>query len=744
MAKRKSKADINRDLFKRANNARRVKWQSIAQQCYDFYLNDQLTKEELEELRNSGMPDFIINRITPIIDVMKYFVTTNNPRWQAVGVEGSDTDIAHIHSAIAEYCWYLSNGRSMYSQIVNDALIKGLGYFFVDVDSDADMGKGEVVFRRIDPFDVYVDTASRDFLFRDASYIIVKKNLTKTQLKEMFPQFKRKIAAASGDESHTWQDYSVRDSADSDSFQPMESLSDVYTPKGDEDEIIDFYERYYKKKVSFVNVYIKIPPPPEIVRQMKEQVSEKINDLKKEVEVGLKEKYIQLANAVESGDIIQERADLEMEKAQKMAQAAIEEKSAVLEAEAMDSISKVEQKVMLESEFNILMENEEASKNIVDYVQYFETRIEVICTAGDKHLYTYELPYTNYPIIPICYTYTGTPYPMSAVTPLIGKQRELNKSHQLMLHNANLGSNLRWMYEEGSVPEEEWEEYSSAPGALLKYRQGFAPPTPIHPLPVNQAFASITQESRIDFEYISGISASMQGTAGGEQHETYRGMLALDEYGTRRIKAWMQTMVEPALEHLGEIFKQVAQSTYRAHKVFRIVQPEAGSMEAQNNVEVNIPIYNDFGDVVSRWNDYASNKFDIKMVAGATAPVNRWALLDEYFRWFQAGLIDDIAMIAETDIRDKKSIVKRKSLYAQLQGQLQQLQEALKDKDGTIETLERQLVQAGIKDKVRDAGNQVDKEVLETQAKQKLLRNVMKNEVQAATDQMRKNAAEEK
>jgi hypothetical protein len=119
-------------------------------------------------------------------------------------------------------------------------------------------------------------------------------------------------------------------------------------------------------------------------------------------------------------------------------------------------------------------------------------------------------------------------------------------------------------------------------------------------------------------------------------------------------------------------------------------------------------------------------------VAGATLPINRWALLEEYFRWFQAGLIDDIAMIAETDIRNKKQLVDRKSLYSQLQSQLEQMTEAIKDKEGTIETLERQLVQAGIRMKVNEAGTQVRKQVLDTEAQQKLLRGMMQGEVQMA------------
>ena len=135
MAKRgrPNKAQKNLALFGKANNYYRKKWFTDSQKSMDFYLNEQLTSSEKEDLREGGMPDFIINRITPAIDIMKYFVTANNPRWQAIGTEGSDTDIAHVHSMIAAYCWHLSSGRSLFGQIVQDSLVKGVGFFRVDV-----------------------------------------------------------------------------------------------------------------------------------------------------------------------------------------------------------------------------------------------------------------------------------------------------------------------------------------------------------------------------------------------------------------------------------------------------------------------------------------------------------------------------------------------------------------------------------------------------------------------------------
>ena len=731
----KKRAQVNKQLWERANNSHRQRWQNLSQKGFDFYLNEQLSKREVDALEEAGMPTFTINRVTPIIEIMKYFATANNPRWKAVGATGDDVDVAQVHSDIADYCWYLSNGKTLYSQIALDALTKGIGYFLVDVDADADRGMGEVKFSRIEPYDVYVDPASRDFLFRDATFVMIRKNLSRSSLINKLPEHAAKIKkVARGTEVVS---YSQRDTDESFSTQP-EDITMGVNLEAEDDDIIAYYETYAKKKFAYRNVFIKVKPSPAELDLIKEQVAEQISDFQKEIEVGLIEKEIQLNDAVESGEMIPERAKLELEKARKMAAQAVEEQRMQMESQAQDAASTIKQQVMREEDFKLLSSNPETAENIVEAVKFYENRVVLTCTAGDDtFLYEYTLPCTEYPIVPIPYMYSGTPYPMSAVVPLIGKQQEINKAHQIMLHNANLASNLRWMYEEGSVPEEEWEQYSSSPGALLKYRQGFTPPTPVLPAPINNAFYSVVQEGKADAEYISGVPSAMMGFT-QEQPETYRGLLANDEFGTRRLKAWMGSIVEPCLEHLGRIFQQIAQKHYSVEKVFRIVQPEAGqSPQEEKDVRINIQVYNDYGQAIGKCNDYASARFDVRVIAGATMPVNSWAFLEEYFRWFQAGLIDDIAMIAETDIRNKKSIVERKSMYAQMQGQMEQMDEAIKDKEGTIETLERQLVQAGIKMKVGQASNEIRKDVLETEAQQKLLRGMLKTEFDKMKTEMK-------
>ena len=211
----------------------------------------------------------------------------------------------------------------------------------------------------------------------------------------------------------------------------------------------------------------------------------------------------------------------------------------------------------------------------------------------------------------------------------------------------------------------------------------------------------------------------------------------MDEYGTRRVKQWLRNSLEPALKQLGIVLMQYSQSLYTAEKVFRVVQPN--NIKQSKEVSMNVPIYNDYGDVIGKFNDYATAKFDVRIVAGSTLPVNRWAYLEELKQLMNLGVIDDIAVLAETDIRNKENIVKRKSLYSQLQGQLGQQEDKIKDLTGTIETLERQLVQAGIKGKVMQAEMEISKKKEQEKAAVTVEAGKMKNAAQTQ-QQALKNA----
>ena len=743
MAKKK-KVDQIRELYNLSNNWSRSQWQFINQKGYEFAHDEQLSYEEKSALQDQGMPTFTINRILPVVEMLNFYATANSPRWQAIGVEGSDSDVAAVFSDLSDYIWNLSDGSALYSNAINDAITKSIGYILVTVDTDMDNGMGEVVLKQPEPFDIYVDPKCRDMMFRDASYVLIRKVLPKSHVVKLFPQHKRKINNASsieGDDSYS--ERSISDKEQKIFLRDDSTAEDMgIDSSGEHESTLELFELYEKIKISYMNVFYRIPPDREQLKVIQEQVQVKMKEMAAEMSVQIMEQDKQMQQAVQEGKMIPERYELEIKKAQDMMQqqlqVAEQEYMSQLQAEA----SKIENKVISEKEYKILLKDKLFQESVVDAVQFYGTRIQQTICAGDKLLSEVVYPenVVDYPLIPFHYKWTGTPFPVSAVAPLVGKQREINKSHQIMVHNASLGSSLRWLYEEGSIDPDQWEQYSSSPGALLSVRPGHEKPTPVMPAPLSNAFFSIVQQGKADMEYLAGIYSSMQGDT-QQQHETFRGMLALDEYGTRRIKQWMKHSIEPALRQLGGVIMQISQSVYTANKRFRILQPSA--IQEEREQEINIPMYNDMGQAIGKSMDYSAAKFDVRIVAGSTLPVNRWAYLAELKELLQFGVIDDIAVLAETDVRNKEQIAKRKSLYSQLQGQLGQLQEAVKDKDGTIETLERQLVQAGIKGKVMQAEMEITKKKEEvkgdlkdsyrsTDAKQKLLQNVLSNEVESS------------
>ena len=710
MAKADKRAGKIQALYKECKKGTRSQWEYINQKGYDFANDNQITQEERQALQEQGMPDFTINRIMPVVEMLNYYATASQPRWQAVGAEGSDIDAAAVFSDLSDYIWYNSDGSSLYSNAINDSITKSIGYLMVTVDRDADNGMGEVKIEQPDPFDVFIDPKSRDMMFRDAAYILVHKILPKQHLLKLYPKYAKKINSANGENysedyftekslNNMQKDFGYKDIPGGESIDPETQSHDI---------LLDFYEVYEKVKVSHMNVFFRIPPDENELKKIQEQVQVKMAEMQAEMQVKLQEQQDAMQKAVQKGDMLEARFKLEMEKAQKMAQQQMQGAQQQYMSELQQAASKVENVIISEKEFKLMMKSEDFESNLVDNIQFYKNRIKQTVVVGDKTLYEQVMPdgITDYPLVPFHFKWTGTPYPISAVSPLIGKQRELNKAHQLMVHNASLGSSLRWMHEEGSIDTDYWEQYSSSPGALLPIRPGATPPTPVQPAPLSNAFFSIVQQGKGDMEYLAGIYGAMQGDT-SSQHDTYRGMLAMDEYGTRRVKQWMKSFIEPGLKQLGKMVMEFSQTLYTAHKVFRIVQPSA--LQENRKVEFNLPMFNDYGEVIGKFKDYNVAKFDVRVIAGSTLPVNRWAYLDELKQLMQMGVVDDLAVLAETDIRNKDKIAQRKSTYSKLQGQIQQLSEANKNASGTIETLERQLVQAGIKQKVMQADVEINK-----------------------------------
>src|SRR4030042_411322 len=152
----KRKAERNRQLYQAVDSGIRKTWEKKQQQGYEFSIGEQLSTKDYNDLSEAGMPTFIVNKVTPEVELLKYFVTANNPRPVAVAREGSDANKSAVVSGMFEYDWDKSSGKLEFAQVVRNSLTKSFGSWMVFMHKDADNGLGGVGFKSIEPFQLYL------------------------------------------------------------------------------------------------------------------------------------------------------------------------------------------------------------------------------------------------------------------------------------------------------------------------------------------------------------------------------------------------------------------------------------------------------------------------------------------------------------------------------------------------------------------------------------------------------------
>ena len=258
----KSKPQISRELFRRWRDARQ-QWDAEARNAVDFTLGNHFTEEESTALQSVGQADFVIDRVYAAFDKLKSLLTARPARFSAIAREDSDNKLSNIWKTILEYVWDISNGDSTFKQVVHDYAVTGLGYMYVYVDPEADYGRGEVKYTHVDPFRVYVDPASRDRFFDDASGIILSTFLTRQQVLDLYPQLEESIDDIEvGVNSLYGEDYPSSNLKNSQNVLTPAEAKNLDYNVNQKYQILD---RFYKLKVPFYRIFNAIDGSEKIV-----------------------------------------------------------------------------------------------------------------------------------------------------------------------------------------------------------------------------------------------------------------------------------------------------------------------------------------------------------------------------------------------------------------------------------------------------------------------------------------------
>ncbi len=400
----------------------------------------------------------------------------------------------------------------------------------------------------------------------------------------------------------------------------------------------------------------------------------------------------------------------------------------------MDVQSQEERILDLENMEKFLQNNNmqrAVEEGMIDIVEVQQTRIKLVCTLGQTILYERILNTDKYPIVPIPNIWTNTPYPMSDVRKNKDFQRFLNKTMSLITSHAQASSGLKLLIPQGSVDDiEELERDWANPNATIEYDPSFGEPHFPSPQPLSN---SVMQLPALIEKYIDlnmGIFEMQQGNAEAAPR-TSSGTMMMEDFGQRRSKSKLRD-IEGSLRRLGQVVYNFAKEHYTYKKVFRVAQPNNDMSEYMVN------FYDDKSQAIGEMmNDLTIGQYDVNIIGNSTMPSNRWGEWSIYMEAYQAGLIDRTEALMKTDIFDKEGVLQRMDIVQQLQGQLQQAQEQIKNLSGDLQTAHRESIASRKRTEVEKFKGKLKETELDTKSAGKEQVNKLTNAVSLEVEKSR-------
>ena len=675
MAEKPREVKITEDLLREYSGAR-TEWASQAVEDNEFRNGKQWTDEQIKSLRARAQEPLVVNVIYPAVEQAKALLTTHRPRFQCIAREDSDTGTARAISDLMSYVWDLNDGNVKLKQAIDDYYVKGMGVLCAYFDPMCDFGKGEIKLEAVDPLDVYIDPAAKDPFCQDANHIIIGKRVMESQLIHDYPEYAEIIKEST--ETSMLADKSTSRG------KLLDEATIPYDNRGrlsgtlEQDRELELCQRYTKVKISYIRIYDPFSAEEKILDENQYEEYQKepavmLNDKDGEkiiTEINEVRKWLGIAN--EHGNLISMALDPETGQEMIMPGASLEPNSIAGTTIEITPITKG----------NLI--NDER----IVAVETLRTHIRCFVSVGDKELYTVVKPIENYPCVIFMNGHNRNPFPMSDVRHVKNLQQYINKVRSLIVAHASSSTNVKLLIPRGSMNKQKLEEeWGRAGTAVVEFDPELGQPIVAGPVPLPNELYKNEADAKADIEKILGIYALMQGDQSAAP-QTYKGTVALDEFGQRRIRS-KKDDIEAGLNMLGKVVIDYIQGYYTDEKIIRILRPNRKEPDEQ---QINMPITDISGYIVGRTNDVTVGKYDLVVVSGSTLPSNRWARFEYYKELYQLGVIDQVELLSQTDVADMEGVMARKGQLQQAMQQIQSQEEQIKKLQGDLQTAQRESV----------------------------------------------------
>ena len=704
---------LTQDLFSNYSSAR-SDWSKQAAEDAEFRAGKQWSDKQVKSLRARAQEPLVVNVIHPAVEQAKAMLTANAPKFQSTGRDNSDTEVGRVFSDLMAWVWDISNGNTELKQAIDDYYVKGMGVMVAYIHPEADFGKGEVYIKSVDPLSVYFDADSQDPFCRDASNIIIAKRMTEKELIEIYPEFEDNIKA-SAQTSHINEESENRFGLMKEDVLPKsrkQGMLDI-----DFERELEVFERYTKVKIPYYRVFDPLSNDEKLLTdpqyaEYREEPAVILTVSGGEQQIFTDQMNVSKFMAIhdEVGKVY--HLELDPMTGQPTPVAGRENENSIPNSyTAIDPIVKGE-----------LIDNEKIMVNKV-----MVTNIKQCISVGDEYLYSVVLPIEDYPVVPIMNNHHRNPYPISDVRTVRGLQEYINKLRSLIVAHASSSTNVKLLIPRGSMNKKQLEEeWGRAGTAVIEFDPELGQPIVAGPVPLPNELYKNEADAKADIERILGIYTFMQGDVGSAP-QTFKGTVALDEYGQRRIKS-KKDDIEYSVNQLARAVVGLMQYVYTSEKVIRLMQPNNKPKE----VRINQNIYDEIsGHLMEKLNDISVGKYDIIIVSGSTLPSNRWARFEYYMQLYQSGLIDQIEVLKQTDVADMEGVLERAGQMQKLMQQVQQQEDQIKKLQGDLQTAQRESVH----DRKRVEVKEFEKKLAKAEAKAEMATQLYKSR---ASDELAK------
>ena len=712
MPQKHPETQYTHDLFSDYSSARKL-WSRQAVEDSEFRSGKQWKKEQVNALRARAQEPLVVNVIHPAVEQAKAMLTSNAPKFQSTGRDTSDTKVGRIFSDLMAWVWDISVGNAELKRCIDDYYVKGMGVMMSYIKPDADFGRGEVMVKSIDPLSVYIDPDAEDPFCRDASNIVVAKRMTEKELIEIYPEFEETIRA-SQETSHI-SDYDENRFGLFDEEVVPQSRKQALLNVDDEREL-EVFERYTKIKTPYYKIFDPFENREIIINdpqyaEYREEPAVILTTAKDQQILTEKQsvnQYMQIAEQV--GKVYHLEQDPQTG-----------QPVPVKGEETLDSIPESTVSIDIIDK-GILIDSDK-----IMVTKVMNTNIKQCISVGDEYLYSIVLPIEDYPIVPFMNGHNRNPYPTSDVRLVRGLQEYINKIRSLIVAHASSSTNVKLLIPRGSMNKKQLEEeWAKAGTAVIEFDPELGQPIVAGPVPLPNELYKNEADAKQDIERILGIYTFMQGDVGGAP-QTFKGTIAMDEFGQRRINS-KKDDIESSLNQLARSVVGLIQFVYQSEKTVRLIQPNNKPVE----VKINQNIYDDVsGQLIEKINDITVGKYDIIVVSGSTLPSNRWARFEYYMELYKSGLIDQTEVLKQTDVADMEGVLERAGQMQQLQGQVQQQADQIKQLKGDLQTAQRE----SIHDRKRVEVKEFEKKLAKAEAKAEMATQLYK---ERASDELKK------